>query len=323
MIMPVLDMSIKELEQYFGSNPKPKDYEEYWKEAVAEMKAVDSHLIMKKAKFQSPVADCYDMYFMGVNGAQIYVKHMRPKKIEGKIPATLFFHGYTQDSGDWYGKLAYAASGIAVFAMDVRGQGGKSQDVGGVCGNTHHGHIIRGLEEKNPQKLLYRDIFLDTAQLAQIVMGLDFIDEEKVYATGASQGGALTIACAALEPRIAKAAPIYPFLSDYRRVWEMDMADRAYGELKEYFMRFDPRHEREEEIFTKLGYIDLQFLASRIRAKTMMLTGLMDDICPPSTQYAIYNKINCEKRHVIYPDFGHEYLKDMDDLIYQFLVSEE
>ncbi len=40
-------------------------------------------------------------------------------------------------------------------------------------------------------------------------------------------GGALTIACAALEPRIKRAAPVFPFLCDYQRVWEMDQAKDA------------------------------------------------------------------------------------------------
>ncbi len=50
----------------------------------------------------------------------------------------------------------------------------------------------------------------------------------------------------------------------------------------------------------------------------MMSTGLMDNICPPSTQFAIYNKLNTEKEHFIYPDFGHETLADNDDIIFRF-----
>ena len=52
-----------------------------------------------------------------------------------------------------------------------------------------------------------------------------------------------------------------------------------------------------------------------------MATGLMDDICPPSTQYAAYNRLTCEKSHVLYPDFGHEYLPDFDDITFQFMLE--
>jgi cephalosporin-C deacetylase len=51
----------------------------------------------------------------------------------------------------------------------------------------------------------------------------------------------------------------------------------------------------------------------------MMGVGLMDEICPPSTQYAAYNKITSEKSVVIYPDFGHEALPNLPDKIYEFL----
>lgn len=316
-------MPIDELERYKGVNPKPKDFDAYWEKALAEMKAVESQMVITKAEFQAPTVECYDMYFTGVNGARIYVKHLRPKNVNGKTPAVLWFHGYKGETEDWVHYLGYASSGIAVFAMDVRGQGGKSEDVGGVCGNTIYGHISRGLAEEDPQKLFYRNVFLDTAQLARIVMDMDFVDAAKVYTFGGSQGGALCIACAALEPRIAKVAAEYPFLCDYKRVWDMDLAEYAYVELREHFRHFDPRHERETEMFTKLGYIDLQHLASRIKASVLMFTGLMDRICPPSTQYALFNKLTCPKKHVIYPDFGHETLKDMFDITFDFLVNDK
>jgi cephalosporin-C deacetylase len=82
---------------------------------------------------------------------------------------------------------------------------------------------------------------------------------------------------------------------------------------------FDPRHEREEEVFQKLGYIDCQHLAPRIKAEVLMFTSLMDSICPPSTQFAAFNKITSRKDVVIYPDFGHENLPGMIDRVFGFL----
>ena len=65
---------------------------------------------------------------------------------------------------------------------------------------------------------------------------------------GGSQGGALTVACAALEPRVARISTAFPFLSDYKRVWEMDLAKAAYAELRQYFRDFDPEHNRETKV---------------------------------------------------------------------------
>ena len=96
----------------------------------------------------------------------------------------------------------------------------------------------------------------------------------------------------------------------------MDM--RAYAELRTHFRNFDLNHEREDEIFTKLGYIDLHHLAPRIKTEVKMLTGLMDDVCPPSTQFAIYNNLTCKKDMVLYPDFGHEGLPKSELITMEF-----
>ncbi|GIV80334.1 MAG: acetylxylan esterase [Litorilinea sp.] len=317
--MPLLfDMPFEQLQTYQGTNPRPADHDTYWERALAEMRAVDPQVELVPAEFQVPFAHCFHLYFTGVGGARVHAKLLHPKDAPRPHPAVLMFHGYSGSSGDWSDKLGYVAAGYTVAALDCRGQGGLSQDPGGVAGWTLRGHIIRGLDD-SPDKLLYRQIFLDTAQLARIVMEMPEVDPDRVGATGGSQGGGLTLACAALEPRIKLAAPVFPFLCDYQRVWHLELAKNAYAELEEYFRRFDPLHEREQEIFTKLGYIDVQHLAPRIQAEVMMATGFADRICPPSTQFAAYNKIRSKKSLRIYPDFGHENLPGNSDAIFQFL----
>lgn len=319
--MPLLfDMPLEKLYTYNGCNPRPEDFDDYWENGLKEMKSIDPEVELVKANFQTPFAECFDLYFTGVEGARIHAKFIRPKNVQEPHPAVLMFHGYTGNAGDWADKLGYAAMGFSVAAMDCRGQGGQSEDTGGVFGHTLNGHIIRGLSEA-PEKLLFRHIMLDTAQLAGIVMDMSDVDENRVGALGGSQGGALTLACAALEPRINRAAPVFPFLSDYKRVWQLDLAEHAYGELKEYFRKFDPLHQSENEIFTKLGYIDIQYLCPRIKAEVLMGVGLMDTICPPSTQFAAYNKITSKKSLAIYPDFGHEELPGHADTVYQFMAG--
>ena len=317
--MPLtFDMPLAELEKYEGRNPRPDDFDAFWDESLAEMDAVDPQLELIPSQFQTPFAECFDMYFTGVGSARIHAKFLRPKDAPAPHPAILMFHGYSGSSGDWSDKLGYVASGYTVAALDCRGQGGMSEDRGNVIGNTLRGHIIRGLDD-SPENMLFRQIFLDTAQLAKIVMGMEDVDETRVGTTGGSQGGGLTLACAALAPKIHLAAPVFPFLSDYKRVWEMDQAKDAYAELQEYFRRFDPLHEREDNFFLRLGYIDVQHLCARIQAEVFMAVGLMDTICPPSTQFAAYNKIRSEKSMAIYPDFGHESLPGNSDKIFQFL----
>lgn len=319
--MPVIDMPVSQLETYRGVSPRPADFDAYWAKALSDLEAQDLAVEFVPAAFQTDKAECYDLYFTGVGGSRVHAKFLKPRLIDGKAPAVLQFHGYSADSGDWSGKLGYADEGFVVAALDCRGQGGLSEDRTAYRGTTMNGLIIRGLDDPDPENLYFRNVFLDTVALARIVMNLPYVDAERVGAMGGSQGGGLTLACIALEPRINRAAPCYPFLSDYKRVWDMDLDQRAYAELRNFFRHHDPLHAREDAIFEKLGYIDVSNLAPRIRANVMMATGLMDDVCPPSTQYAAYNRMKCEKRHVLYPDFGHEGLPGFNDMTFQFMLE--
>ncbi|MGB3717069.1 MAG: alpha/beta fold hydrolase [Candidatus Promineifilaceae bacterium] len=317
--MPLqFDMPLEELRSYQGVNPRPADFDAFWDRSVAEIDALDPEVDLKPADFETSFADCFHLTFNGLGGARLHAKYLRPKMFSGPKPAVLMFHGYGGSSGDWNDKLGYVAQGISVAALDCRGQGGLSEDKGGVTGSTLIGHIIRGLDDP-PERMLFRLIFLDTVQLARVVMNMAEVDQTRLAAIGGSQGGGLALACAALEPRIKLAAVLYPFLSDYRRVWEIDLATDAYADLQKYFRRFDPLHEREAQIFEKLGYIDVQHLSPRIRAETLWGACLMDTVCPPSTQFAAYNKIEGRKKMLIYPDYGHETPPGYQDKLFRFL----
>jgi cephalosporin-C deacetylase len=315
--MPQLDMPLEELYAYEGRNPCPSDMDSFWDGSLTEMHRLNAQLVLQPAAVELPGVECFELWFSGMGGARIHAKYMRPKGAT-KAPAVAIYHGYTGSAGDWFDKLGWIQQGFCVAAMDCRGQGGLSEDIGGIYGNTHHGHIIRGLDAGRPSKLLFRQIFLDAAQLVRVLQSLPEVDATRVAVTGGSQGGALSLVAAALEPTVARCATAYPFLCDYKRVWEMDLAEQAYRELRDYFRRFDPMHEREEAIFNRLGYIDVQHLAHRIKGKVLMATGLMDKICPPSTQFAAFNKITAEKEVRIWPDFGHEGLPTWPDQVSEF-----
>ncbi|MDJ0752570.1 MAG: alpha/beta fold hydrolase [Ardenticatenaceae bacterium] len=320
--MPLtFDLPYEELMHYTGRNPRPGNFDEYWETALQEVRATSPDVQLVRSDFQTPFANCYHMYFTGTNGARIHAKLLKPVGQSEPGPAVLLFHGYSGSSGDWVDKLGYVAAGYTVAALDCRGQGGLSEDISSVKGWTLRGHIVRGLGD-DPSKMLYRHIFLDTVKVANLVMAMPEVDETQVSAAGYSQGGALTLVCAALEPKIKKAAAVYPFLCDYQRVWELDLAKDAYAELHDWFRRFDPQHRQEEAVFTQLGYIDVQHLASRIQANVRLYLGLMDEICPPSTQFAAYNKIKSEKSLRVYPDFGHEALPGLSDDMYNFLTAD-
>jgi len=318
--MPVFDLPLEGLRRYSGRNPRPKDFDGYWESSLKSLERIEPNLRLDPVEHPTPIAECFDLTFTGVGGARIYAKYLRPRESDRPHPGVSVFHGYSVASADWFDLIPYVAQGYSVIAMDCRGQGGRSEDPGGVRGTTLSGHIIRGLGS-SPEDLMYRSVFLDCVQTVRLLMDMPEVDAARIGATGASQGGGLSLASAALEPRIKAVASVYPFLCDYRRVWELDLAENAYGELRQYLRHFDPTHSGVDETFTTLGYIDVQHLAPRIAAQVLMVTGLMDRICPPSTQFAAFNKITSTKDMIIFPDYEHESIPGVNDRILGFFAD--
>ncbi|MGL4374087.1 MAG: acetylxylan esterase, partial [Turicibacter sp.] len=258
----------------------------------------------------------YEFKFIGMDGSTRYAKYIKPKSKE-PVGAILQFHGYPGSSRSFFEQLSHVGMGFAVIALDCGGQGGKSQDLGNYTGTTVSGHIVMGLDGE-PKDMYYVKLFQDLCLLCRIVTQLDEIDATKIYANGASQGAALALVCTALNPTIKKCAALYPFLSDYKRVWEMDLDVVAYEGLRYYMKWFDPMHEKVDEIFTKLGYIDVKNFAPKVKADVLFGTGLIDNICPPSTQFAVFNAFNGPKKHMLFPDYTHEEIFAFDDLLIDF-----
>lgn len=319
--MPVFEMSLEQLKQYKGCSPCPSDFDNYWREAMSQNEAAGLEYTLTDAVFRAPDVRCSDLWFVGVGGARIHCKFLRPARIEEPLPAVCIFHGYMHHSGEWFERLPYVYSGRAVLVMDVRGQDGLSEDIYHGVGPTVFGNVVRGVRDADPHKLYFRDVYLDCAKAIQILMSMNGVDSARVAVTGKSQGGALALAAAALVPSVKLCATLYPFLSDFRRVVQMDLSTGAYEGLYYYFKKCDPNHRQEEAFFERMGYIDIQNLTPKIVCPVLWQTGLMDTQCPPSTQFAAYNKIASQKEMLFYPEHTHELITGANDEIFRFFET--
>ncbi|KAF1301882.1 acetylxylan esterase [Enterococcus sp. JM9B] len=305
---------------YLGSKSKPVDYELFWNKGISEVNelGIDYQLVLRD--FQSRIVDFFDLFFTGVGGASVHCQVVRPKDNKQKYPVLFQFHGYHGDAGNWGDKVGWAAEGFIVICLDVRGQGGLSEDVTRTKGGTVKGHIIRGIEE-GPENLLFRSVFLDIYQLTQIVFNMPDVDKEHVYVYGGSQGGAQALVAAAFDSRIKKAFVLYPFLSDYREAFRLNVLESAYEELAYWFRFRDVSHEKEEDFFRALDYIDIQYIAPKIKADVLWGMGLNDQACHPKTQFATYNNLVCRKKLLLYPEYGHESIPQFGDRMRNEILS--
>jgi cephalosporin-C deacetylase len=317
--MPLqFDLSYDELLTYGGTNPRPDDFDEFWDKALAELAAIDPRVEITPAEFQAPYARCEHLYFTGTGGTRVHAKLVRPLETAAPGPAVLMFHGYGGGTPAWVDLLPYAARGYTVAQLDVRGQVGLADSVQPAGGFGPRHFLVDGLDD-GPERFFYRHVFLDARRLADVVLGLPEVDPDRVATTGHSQGGALSLVAAALEPRITLVATVFPFLTDYQRAYELSLGEEPYDEINQWFRKRDPRHLREAEVFERLGYIDIQHLAPRIRATVDFTSAFEDVVCPPSTQFATYNKLAGPKSLRIYPDHGHDELPGLPDILFEVL----
>lgn len=314
-------MSLDEMRHYYGREEVPQNFDEFWDNELLQVSSLPEYTL-EACQFNIPNVQAYELKFKGTNHGVVYAKCVFPKE-KKTVPVVFHFHGYQGQSPDWSQCLNYVAAGFGVVAMDVRGQAGKSIDHGVFDGVTVKGQVIRGMTQ-SPDKLFYKDIYLDIYQMIEILAQQEWVDENCLMSFGGSQGGALALIAGALNQRIKKVVSIYPFLSDFKRILELGDSAEAYNELFRYFKYKDPFHETEQRILDNLAYIDIKNFAHRIQCPVKFFVGMQDDVCPPSTQFAAYNRIESEKSVHIMPEYGHEAMNVfVNDLVFNWLVGSE
>ena len=302
--MSMETMSQRDMMSYTGMDAPPGDFEKFWAKRVQQLSQRSISYELIPSEFKTNGCTCSDLYFSSFDSSKIHCKMAMPDGVD-KAPVLFYFHGYKSSSMDWWHKAFWADRGFCIVAMDVRGQGGSSQDCATGFGSTAIGHLASGIEG-DVDDMTFAKVYKDIICMVNLVCSFSFTDEQRIYVHGGSQGGALALVTAALFSNVRKAAVMYPFLSDFRRVYNLGAQGSAYEELIYIFRYGDPLHKCEDGYFRKLSYIDVKNFAPMIKADVLMATCLSDEICPASTQYAIFNRLVCPKRHVIYPDFGHE-----------------
>lgn len=314
---------IKQLDEYRGSTPVPKDFEAFWQKRMEEADQIPLEYTISPSSIPSfPGCEYLELRFTGFGGGKVYAKYLKSTH-QAKSPMVLQFHGYPGASRSWLEQSSFAGMGFSLIAMDCPGQGGYSQDPGGFTGTTVSGHIIAGLDGR-PEDMYYVRLHQTIRILCRIVSQLEEVDQARVYVNGASQGGALGLACAALNPDlIGRAAILYPFLSDYRKVWELGADQIAYEGLRYYSRWFDPDGSRMEEWMGRLAYIDTMNFADLVKCPVLFGTDLSDEVCPPMTQCAVFNRLKSPKKRWIFSGHGHAEIQEFDDLILNFFGKEE
>ena len=262
-----------------------------------------------RERADSPLAviESYDVSWRGFGGDPVKGwLHLPPPALRGDAPlaAVVQYQGYGGGRGLVFENVFWAAAGYAHLVMDTRGQGsgwsvGDTPDPAGSA-PAQPGYMTRGITD--PQEYYYRRVYADAVRAVEFVRTLDEVDGARVAVTGASQGGGLSLAAAALADDVRAVMPDVPFLCDFRRSSQVALTD-PYLEIVRYLTA---HRDHEETAFATLVYFDGAVLARRATAPALFSVALMDETCPPSTVYAAYNAYGGPKEIVTYPYNDHE-----------------
>ena len=246
--MPSIDLPVGDLLCYKPPLTRPRDLEEFWEETLTELRAIPLEPQIEPLDFSpSSKTAFFKVRYPSFGGASITGYLARPKEVEGKLPCILLYHGYSGSKPGLLDLCRFTNMGWAVLAIDTRGQNGESNNTSYGEGGAVKGWLTIGID--SPQKYYYRGVYADCVKAFELAASLDFVDENRIAATGGSQGGALTIAAAALEPRIAAYAPDIAFLCHFQRAVQI-APGHPYQEIEEYLRKWP---EREAQVFLTLS----------------------------------------------------------------------
>ena len=299
---PVLyDLDPAALVTYRPERDEPADFDLFWKRTL---EAHDRPASLHLAPIDTGLStvDAFDVTFDGYGGQPVKAWLVQPAGAAAPMPCVVQFVGYGDGRGLAIDHLLWASAGYAHLVMDSRGQGGETMD-GPIPpdANVAGPPVVRGLAD--PADYYYRRVYVDAVRAVEAVRSRPEIDPTRVALAGASQGGGIALAAAALlaAPTSAVLCDL-PFMCHWSRA--VRVSDRGpYAEIA----RYCASHRLPvDQMFATLRYFDAVTFAARCRVPALFSVALMDRVCPPSTVYAAYNHYGGQKRMVVWEFNDHE-----------------
>lgn len=320
--MPSIDMPLERLREYKPSLYREPDFDAFWERTLETARRLPLNLELRPYDLPARGVECFSVRFDGFADGP----DDRPGRIAGwyarpvgarNVPGVMVYHGYSGRGIRPLDMLALASQGIAVMSMDCRGQTGESQDLSAPSDGGHFvGYMTKGI--RDPNRYYYRYVYADAVRALEALADRPEVDATRLAVTGGSQGGALSLAVAALAPdRPLLSLPDVPFLCDFRRAIDIT-PNGPYPEIVR-FLKQNPG--LYDTAIRTLSYFDNMNLAPRIKCRTVISNGLWDDICPPSTVFAAYNHIAAPKQMENYRFHAHEWPYEHRELQHRLIVE--
>jgi cephalosporin-C deacetylase len=210
---------------------------------------------------------------------------------------------------------SYTEDDFAVFQINVRGNGNSKNAI------EARGQQYNLININDRDNYVYRAVYMDCLR------GLDFIcdkakefglDTNRISIDGGSQGGALAVVVAGLDKRIKAVTTEVPLYSDFRDASRIARMMPPKGQTPVWLLNnFVETHKTftYDRLYKLWDYYDPINFAPMVKVPVLMGIGLLDDLCPPSCSFAMYNQIASKSKELwISADKAHE----LDPIYYRF-----
>lgn len=273
-------------ETFVSSVQRPPDFDDFWNQLLAEVAEIPLNPSMDHVPMRSTdEVDVYEIGYDSLDNVRVAGWYCVPKGsyLPAPYPGLLIVPGYVSEPTL---PKSWARQGYAAIGVAPRGKLRSNAQYN----PGYPGLLVDNIVDRNTYA--YRGFYIDACRAADFALTRPEIDKSRIGVHGSSQGGALTITTAALRPDvIACGAAGAPYLCGFLEAAALTHS-YPYEEINEYLRL---HREREEQVRETLEYFDGINFAPMISAPMLVYIGLVDDVCPPETGYAVYNAMTCEK----------------------------
>src|SRR3712207_1098574 len=287
----------------------PRDFEAFWQTALGEARKNGLNPTMRLLPERCTESNnVYEVSYVNNQwNSRMYGILSVPVKA-GKYPALLRVPGagVRPYSGDTYtapGKAIVLEIGIHGIPVTME-QKVYDDLLAGALNNYWNVNL------EDPHRNYYKRVVTGAVRAVDYIASLPQWDGKTIGVTGASQGGFLSLAVAALDKRITFLAAVHDAMCDY----EAEL-NHVAGGWPHYFYS-ESKENKEASLAERLagaGYYDGVNFAHRITVPGWYSFGYNDEVVPPTSAYGLYNTVKAPKQLSIYQQTGHFWYQEQWD----------
>ena len=283
-------------EQLKPYTKNPADFDAFWKATLEEARKTPVSVSCKHVdKYSTNETDCYLLKIKTDNRHSIYGYLTKPKDNKKHSVVLCPPGAGIKTIKEPMRNIFYAKNGFIRLEMEIHGLNPEMTDEQfkeiTAAFDYENGYLTNGLDSRDNYYM--KHVYVACVRAIDYLCSLPEWDGKNVFVQGGSQGGALSLITAALDPRVTACVANHPALSDMAGY--LDNRAGGYPHFNRLKNMFTP-----EKVAT-MAYFDVVNYARRITCPVYLTWGYNDNVCPPTTSYIVWNLITAPKDKLITP----------------------